>query len=107
METNRYAEELSENDVIDVRFTKHNNILLRVAVNYRTFIDGRWHDVYRMDNHHGFLHEQKLWIDKEPRPLPAEEESLDNWTLLSTVIKRVRKEHRKYLQWFNDARERQ
>ena len=43
----------------------------KFALNYRALIDERWHEVYRVDNFHGFLHEQRFW--RSPKPTPLEE----------------------------------
>lgn len=55
------------------------NIMSMFAINYRAFINGRWHEVYRIDNYHGFLHEQRFW--QGPKPIP-----LDTHVPLDIVI---------------------
>jgi len=32
-------------------------------------INGKWVEVYRVDNYHGFLHEQRHWRSSKPIPL--------------------------------------
>ena len=49
-------------------------ILTKFALNYRTQIKGRWYEIYRVDNYHGFLHEQKFWRSSEPIPVIYKED---------------------------------
>ncbi len=65
---------LDEENKINFTIIKEDDKFKRFAINYSANIDGRWHAVYRVDNHHGYIHEQRLWITKEPIPLPEYEE---------------------------------
>ena len=43
----------------------------RFAITYSARIEGRWREVVRYDNFHGYLHRQKFWRTREPVPLSA------------------------------------
>lgn len=45
----------------------------KFALNYRAWIDGTFHQIYRIDDAHGYLHEQRFWISSDPIPLPDKE----------------------------------
>src|SRR5438309_9468238 len=45
--------------------------LARFAVTYSARIEGRWREVVRFDNFHGYLHRQRFWRTREPEPLSA------------------------------------
>jgi len=45
--------------------------LARFAVTYSARIGGRWREVVRYDNFHGYLHRQRFWRTREPEPLSA------------------------------------
>ncbi|MFH1396656.1 MAG: hypothetical protein ABIG93_04625 [archaeon] len=47
-------------------------IIKKFALNYRASINGKWYEVYRVDNYHGFLHEQRFWRSPEPMPLETD-----------------------------------
>jgi hypothetical protein len=62
----KYKRILTPEDCVDVTLFIENREVVRFALNYRAFIDGEWKEVYRVDNFHGFLHEQRFWISPEP-----------------------------------------
>ncbi len=68
---------LTSEDLIDVKLAWENNELWRFAINYRANIKEKWYEVYRVDNYHGFLHEQKFW--RSPKPIVIKDK--DGWSL--------------------------
>lgn len=65
----KFTLELSAVDVMDVKLRIEKNNVVEFSLNYRTMIDGRYYEVYRVDTAHGYLHEQKCWVSPEPIPL--------------------------------------
>ena len=61
---------LDENNKLNFTIVKEDAKFKKFAINYSAKIDDRWYAVYRVDNYHGFVHEQRLWISNEPLPLP-------------------------------------
>jgi len=59
-----------ENRVIITRVYDEKDKLTGFAINYTGKIKDKWHEIYRVDTAHGFLHEQKLWKTRDPIPLP-------------------------------------
>ncbi|HIH37678.1 hypothetical protein J4460_02990 [Candidatus Woesearchaeota archaeon] len=92
----RFKIRLSAVDIIDVMFIKDNMTLIKFALNYRGFIGDEWHEIYRVDNFHGFLHEQKFWISPEPIPLDCIGDLMDIMTDYLIVIKENYKRYRGY-----------
>lgn len=69
MKIKRYSTELTPEDVLDVVLMwKQSGVLSKFALNYRAYIQGKWYEIYRVDNYHGFLHEQRFW--RSPQPIP-------------------------------------
>ena len=64
-----YEVELDDKNKINIRIIKEHNKLVKFAINLSSYLNGKWHAVYRVDNYHGFLHEQKLWRTKNRRRL--------------------------------------
>ena len=64
---------LTPEDLLDVKLWIMGRAILKFSLNYRAFIDGDWKQIYRIDNFHGFLHEQKFWRSPKPLPLPDED----------------------------------
>jgi len=62
----RFSVLLTNNDWIDVTLFINDNTLVKFALNYRAFIDEKWVEVYRVDNYHNYLHEQKFWRSRRP-----------------------------------------
>lgn len=61
---------LTEGDVIDIKLEYNDNAeVIYFVLNYRTKINDKWHEVYRVDTAHGYLHEQRYWISDKPIPL--------------------------------------
>lgn len=56
---------------------KKDKVLYKFALNYRAWLNERWNEVYRVDNYHGFLHEQKYW--RSPEPIPINDKN--GWSL--------------------------
>ncbi len=62
MKSKKYSIALSLQDVLDVVLMwEEFGKLTKFALNYQAYIDGKWYEIYRVDNYHGFLHEQKYW----------------------------------------------
>ncbi len=43
--------------------------LFRFALTYSAWLAGRWREVVRYDNFHGYLHRRRLWRTRKPEPL--------------------------------------
>lgn len=56
-------------DEVDVTIKKDDGKIISFAVNYRTKINDRWHDVIRYDTAHGRMHAHKFWISSKIIPL--------------------------------------
>ncbi len=80
MKCKEFTKVLTNEDWIDVKLAWEDNELWRFAINYRANIGERWYEVYRVDNYHGFLHEQKFWIS--PKPIIIKDK--DGWSLKMT-----------------------
>ena len=74
MKITKYVHNLTPEDCLDVSLYFEKNKIIRFALNYRACISDSWKEVYRVDNFHGYLHEQRFWISPEPvkieDPLP-------------------------------------
>lgn len=57
---------ITAEDYFDVTLYFEGKKIIKFALNYRGMISNRWCEIYRVDNFHGFLHEQRFWRTKEP-----------------------------------------
>ncbi|MBI2655617.1 hypothetical protein HYX06_04310 [Candidatus Woesearchaeota archaeon] len=73
------------------------------SINYSAKIDDKWHAVYRADNYHGFVHEQRFWISNEPIPLP-EYESVDLKDAFDMFFHKVKESHARFRKYFEEKR---
>lgn len=64
---------LDDKNKLNVTIKKENGTFKQFAINYSAKINGKWHPIYRVDNYHGYIHEQRLWLSKKPIPLPEYE----------------------------------
>ncbi len=72
MKRKRFRTFITSEDVLDVTLHWDKKTIYKFALNYRAIIRGVWKEIYRVDNYHGFLHQQKFW--RTSRPLPIEHE---------------------------------
>jgi len=77
------------NDILDVNLDIEKSYVIRFSLNYRAFIDGKWCTIYRVDNYHNFLHEQRFWISEEQFPLEEEERIYTNNYLVELYSERI------------------
>ncbi|MBU0979190.1 MAG: hypothetical protein KJ709_00155 [Nanoarchaeota archaeon] len=68
----RFTKVLTAVDLLDVTLHIEKKEVRKFALNYRAWIKDECIPVYRVDNFHGFLHEQRFWRDK--RPIRLEED---------------------------------
>lgn len=71
MKRKKFTTILTSEDLLDVMLEFEKNKIRKFALNYRALIEDKWYEVYRVDNYHGFLHEQRFW--RSPKPIPLEE----------------------------------
>ncbi len=66
MRAKRFRIPLSEGNILDVKIKIKDGDIKDFALNLRCKIKDEWHEVYRVDTAHGYLHEQRYWISPEP-----------------------------------------
>ena len=94
--------DLTEVDRLDVTLQKNNRVLQRFALNYRAYINEDWKEVYRVDNYHDFLHEQKFWRTSKPIPITDK----TGWPLRNVIkqyIKEIHLNFQKYRRYYEKA----
>ena len=90
------------NNKLNLTIIKEESKFKRFAINYSVKIEGKWHAVYRADNHHGFVHEQRLWIENKPIPLP-EYESMDLKIVFDIFFKKIKENHSRFRKYFEES----
>ena len=101
-----YTRIFTSEDLLDVVLYMCKNTIMKFALNYRALIDGKWEQIYRVDNYHGFLHEQKFWRTAEPIPII----NIENLPLIYVVERYADEIHNNYYKFrrcFVEAKERQ
>ncbi len=94
---------LDGNNKLNFTIIKEDNKFKKFAINYLAKIDDKWHAVYRVDNYHGFVHEQRLWISNEPIPLP-EYESMDLKEVFDVFFQKVKDGHSRFRKYFEERK---
>lgn len=61
---------------LEIKWTKKGKDLVEFSINFTIEFESKRIPVYRVDNHHGYLHEQKLWRDERPIPIYG----FENWS---------------------------
>jgi len=92
---------VDENNKLNFTIIKEGANFKKFAINYSAKIDDKWHAVYRVDNYHEFVHEQRLWISNEPLPLP-EYESMDLKNVFDIFFQKVKEGHSRFRKYFEE-----
>ena len=90
---------LDDENRLNITIFKENNRLVKFALNYSAKIDNSWEPIYLVDNFHGFIHEQRLWITKKPIPLP-EYEGLDLKIVFDTFFEKIKENCLKFRKYY-------
>ncbi len=77
MKQKKFSIMLAADDALDVTINFENHQIIEFALNYRAWIGEQWHEIYRVDNYHGFLHENRMWQDRKAIPITDKE----GWTM--------------------------
>jgi hypothetical protein len=102
MKNKEFTTVLTSEDLIDVKLTWEDNELQKFAINYRAYIEEKWYEVYRVDNYHDFLHEQKFW--RSPAPIIIKDKEC--WSLkmvFEHYLEEVYCNFQDYRSYFEDA----
>jgi hypothetical protein len=98
MKVKRYRRFMTSEDCVDVTLYLEHNTIFKFALNYRAYMDGRWVEVFRVDNFHGYLHEQRFWISPAPK-------RIESFTPLNIIVEEYLRKillefgrYRKYIQ---------
>jgi hypothetical protein len=73
-------------------------------LNYRAFINKKWFEVYRVDNYHGYLHEQKFW--RSPKPIPLDLKWIPLKMIVDKYIEDIIQNFKKYRGYFKNESQR-
>ena len=94
--------DLSDEDTIDINLLVIDNKIKRFSINYRTLINDKWRQVYRVDNYHGYSHEMKFW--RSPKQIMIYDKN--EWQikmLFNFYSNEVLENYHKYKQYFEIA----
>jgi len=99
LEQRNYKISLTVNDIIDVMFRKDKGSIHKFALNYRAIIEGVWCEIYRVDNYHGFLHEQKFWISPKPIPI-TNKENIPLKDIMTQYLIEIKEKYKQYKSYY-------
>ena len=86
--------------IIDARLVCRDNTIKGFVLNYRARIEGRWHDIYRVDTCHGFLHEQMFWRSPIPIKLPK---TAPLKIMFDFFLQEIKNNYERYERHYKDA----
>ncbi len=101
MKTKKFVIPLTENDVLDIKLTIQKNQIIGFALNFRSRISEVWYAIYRVDTAHGYLHEQRFWINPEPIHLPRFE-GMSIKYLFNFFIDEIKKNWKRYRNYYEE-----
>jgi hypothetical protein len=98
----KFTRILSPNDLLDVTLEYERGTIFKFALNYRAIIKGRLREIYRVDNFHGFLHEQRFW--RSPNPIRLrDEEHLPLKAVLDKYVLQIFQNYHNYKRYFRES----
>ncbi len=101
----KFTTVLTSEDYLDVTLYIDKKRILKFALNYRCVLGNKWHQIYRVDNFHGFLHEQRFWRTKEPIPLKVMEEKFSNDKIVEDYTEIIILNFQKYKEYYKKSKE--
>jgi len=87
---------------IDIRFKIEKGKILFFSINLSLLAENKVVDVYRCDTAHGYPHEQKFWRSFKPIKI---KNGNDYKKIFHEKYDEVKKNYKKYIKWFKDAKE--
>lgn len=106
MKRKKFTTVLTTEDVLDVTLEIRKKLIGKFALNYRALIGDNWEPIYRVDNFHRFLHEQKFW--RSPKPIHLEKEKhLSNNAIVDKYTDKIVKNFLKYKSYFKNTQKNQ
>jgi len=93
----KFSKFLTSEDILDITLEIKKKQIVKFALNYRALINNKWEQIYRVDNFHGFLHEQRFWRTKEPIPV---EENLPNNIIVNKYVDYIIENFQKFKEYF-------
>lgn len=100
MLTKKFRIKLEYESIVDVTLIIKNNAVNGFVINYRSRISGEWHDIYRVDTCHGYLHEQRFWRSPEPIRLP---ETAPLKLIFDFYLDEIKNNYERYLRYYKNA----
>ncbi len=101
MKTKKHIIQIASEDLLDITLFIEERNVNKFSLNYRSLIKDKWYQIYRVDNYHGFLHEQRFWRTKIPIPLKENEEIK---YLINKYKNRILQNYYKYKTYFINSR---
>lgn len=98
----KFTRTLTSEDYLDITLFYERGKIIKFALNYRAVIKGKIQPIYRVDNYHGFLHEQRLWRTKEP--IPLNEAGLPNNQIVDKYVDEIYMKFYKYKEYYLRAK---
>ena len=86
MQRKNYTRPLTADDRIHVSFSKHRGVILTFSVNYAARIDGRWREIFRVDNCHGTPHIHRYYLRRKQFKLSLSDSNNQAFTLAYTYV---------------------
>ncbi|MBU1198687.1 MAG: hypothetical protein KKF46_02225 [Nanoarchaeota archaeon] len=98
----KFIKILTPEDRLDITLEIDKKTIIKFALNYRALINNKWKEIYRVDNFHGFLHEQKFW--KSPKPIPIKE-TLPINQIVEKYVNEITLKFQKYKELYREKNE--
>ena len=98
----KFTRTLTSEDYLDITIFYEKGKIIKFALNYRAVIKGKIRPIYRVDNYHGFLHEQRLWRRKNP--IPLNEIGLSNNQIVDKYVDEICMNFYKYKEYYTKAK---
>lgn len=99
MKIKKFTIVLTTKDYLDVTLHMNKKEIILFALNYRSLIKNKWTPIYRVDNYHNFLHEQKLWRTKKPIKL---EDTQPIEKIVTKYAEEIQNNYLKYKKYYHE-----
>ena len=89
---------ITSEDYLDITLLFDKGKIIKFALNYRALIKEKIQPIYRVDNYHNFLHEQRLW--RTESPIKLDEAGLTNNQIVEKYVDLIYQNFQKYKEYY-------
>ena len=99
----KYPRKITKDDYLDITIFHDKEKIFKFSLNYWSKIKGKFVPIYRVENYHGYLHEQRFW--RANKPIPLDNLGLSNNQIVDKYVDEIFNNFQKYKKYYKKVDE--